>query len=147
MTMVRRKVSAPGKIIRYAVVGLGHIAQVAVLPAFGHARANSVLSALVSGDGVKLSKLSSRYGVEHTYTYDQYQEYLRSGFADAVYLALPNHLHKDYAVAALREGIHVLCEKPLGLTAAECKGDDPILGSSSRKTYGWPTACTSTMPI
>ncbi|CUS39805.1 Gfo/Idh/MocA family protein [Candidatus Nitrospira nitrificans] len=130
MNMTKRKMSAPRKIIRYAVVGLGHIAQAAVLPAFGHARANSVLSALVSGDEVKLSKLSSRYGVEHTYTYDQYDECLRSGFVDAVYLTLPNHLHKQYAIAALREGIHVLCEKPLGLTATECKA---MIRSSARR--------------
>jgi predicted dehydrogenase len=121
MNMIKRKVSVPRKIIRYAVVGLGHIAQAAVLPAFGHARANYVLSALVSGDRVKLSKLSSQYGVEHTYTYDRYHECLRSGLVDAVYLALPNHLHKEYVTVALREGIHVLCEKPLGLTATECK--------------------------
>ena len=121
MNTIKRKGSAPRKIIRYAVVGLGHIAQVAVLPAFGHARANYVLSALVSGDRVKLSKLSSQYGVEHTYTYDRYHECLRSGLVDAVYLALPNHLHKEYVTVALREGIHVLCEKPLGLTATECK--------------------------
>ncbi len=121
MNMIKRKVSAPRKVLRYAVVGLGHIAQVAVLPAFGHARTNYVLSALVSGDRVKLSKLSSQYGVEHTYTYDRYHECLRSGFVDAVYLALPNHLHKEYVTVALREGIHVLCEKPLGLTATECK--------------------------
>ena len=121
MKIIRRKRSKPRKIIRYAVVGLGHIAQAAVLPAFGHARVNYVLSALVSGDRVKLSKLSSRYRVEHTYTYDRYRECLRSGLVDAVYLALPNHLHKEYVTAALREGIHVLCEKPLGLTATECK--------------------------
>lgn len=121
MNMIRRKVPAPRKIIRYAVVGLGHIAQAAVLPAFGHARVNYVLRALVSGDGVKLTKLSSRYRVERTYTYDRYHECLRSGLVDAVYLALPNHLHKEYVIAALREGIHVLCEKPLGLTSAECK--------------------------
>jgi len=121
MNMIRRKVPAPRKIIRYAVVGLGHIAQAAVLPAFGHARVNYVLRALVSGDGVKLTKLSSQYRVERTYTYDRYHECLRSGLVDAVYLALPNHLHKEYVIAALREGIHVLCEKPLGLTSAECK--------------------------
>jgi glucose-fructose oxidoreductase len=108
------------KKVRYAVVGLGHIAQVAVLPAFHHARANSRLNALVSGSRAKLSKLSATYGVEHVYGYDRYDECLRSGAVDAVYLALPNHLHKRYASAALRRGVHVLCEKPLGLTASDC---------------------------
>lgn len=112
--------AAKQKKVRYAVVGLGHIAQAAVLPAFYHARSNSQLSALVSGNRVKLSKLSAAYGVEHAYSYDRYDECLRSGAIDAVYLALPNQLHKRYAIAALRKGIHVLCEKPLGLTTSDC---------------------------
>ena len=110
-----------GKKVRYAVVGLGHIAQAAVLPAFRHARTNSQLSALVSGSRVTLSKLSTTYKVDHTYDYDRYDECLESGAVDAVYLALPNHLHKRYASAALRKGIHVLCEKPLSLTVSDCK--------------------------
>ena len=97
------------------------MARVAVLPTFNNARTNSELSALVSGDGKKLSKLSSKYGVEHVYSYNQYLECLQSGLVDAVYLALPNHLHKRFVIAALREHIHVLCEKPLGLTTADCK--------------------------
>ncbi len=108
------------KKVRYAVVGLGHIAQVAMLPAFRHARTNSQLCALVSGSRAKRSKLSAMYGVEHTYDYDRYDECLRNGSIDAIYLALPNHLHKRYATAALRRGVHVLCEKPLGLTASDC---------------------------
>lgn len=111
----------PLKHVRYAVVGLGHIAQAAVLPAFQHARTNFRLSALVSGSRVKLSKLSAMYGVEYVYDYGRYDECLESGAVDAVYLALPNHLHKRYARAALRKGIHVLCEKPLGLTASDCE--------------------------
>ena len=54
----------PKRQIRYAVVGCGHIAQVAVLPAFANARRNSVLAALVSGDPVKRKTLSEKYGVE-----------------------------------------------------------------------------------
>ena len=64
----------PLKKVRYAVVGLGHIAQAAVLPAFRHARINSQLSALVSGNRVRLSKLSKTYKVEHTYDYYRYDE-------------------------------------------------------------------------
>jgi predicted dehydrogenase len=105
--------------IRYAVVGLGHIAQVAMLPAFGNARRNSVLAALVSSDSSKRRQLSEKYGIEKTYSYEQYDECLRSGI-DAVYLALPNHLHCDYAVRAARAGVHVLCEKPLALTEEDC---------------------------
>jgi glucose-fructose oxidoreductase len=108
------------KQIRYAVVGLGHIAQVAMLPAFGNARRNSVLTALVSSDQTKRAELCKKYGVENGYSYEQYDECLKSGLVDAVYIALPNHLHCDYAVRAARAGVHVLCEKPLALTEEDC---------------------------
>jgi glucose-fructose oxidoreductase len=106
--------------VRYAVVGLGHIAQVAVLPAFGHARRNSELAALVSGDEEKLRHLSRKYGVEHAWTYDELDVNLRRGAVDAVYIALPNHLHHECTLLAARAGVHVLCEKPLALTEHDC---------------------------
>ncbi|HEY7534001.1 MAG TPA: Gfo/Idh/MocA family oxidoreductase, partial [Nitrospiraceae bacterium] len=109
------------KKIRYAVVGLGHIAQVAVLPAFAHAGRNAQLTALVSGNSRKLQLLGKRYKVSHRYSYAQYDECLRSGAIDAVYIALPNHLHCDFAVRAAQAGIHILCEKPLALTQRECR--------------------------
>ena len=108
------------KQIRYAVVGLGHIAQVAVLPAFGNARRNSRLVGLVSGDPVKRAELAKKYGVERTWSYEEYDDCLKSGEIDAVYIALPNTLHRDYALRAARAGIHVLCEKPMAMTEEEC---------------------------
>ena len=111
---------APRK-VGYAVVGLGYIAQVAVMPAFAHARRNSRLVAFVSGDRVKKGTLGRRYGVEHVYGYEDYAECLANPDVDAVYIALPNHMHRDYAVAAARAGKHVLCEKPLAVTPGECE--------------------------
>jgi glucose-fructose oxidoreductase len=107
--------------IRYAVIGLGHIAQVAVLPAFAHARRNSQLTALVSDDPKKLKELSKKYKVAHTYTYQQYDECLQSGDIDAVYIALPNSMHAEYSTRAAKAGIHVLCEKPMAVTEKECE--------------------------
>jgi glucose-fructose oxidoreductase len=106
-------------IVRYAVVGLGHIAQVAMLPAFAHARRNSGLTALVSDDGAKLKQLAARYGVEHTFTYDDYDACLEQ--VDAVYIALPNSMHAEYTIRAARAGVHVLCEKPMAVTVEECR--------------------------
>jgi predicted dehydrogenase len=60
--------------IRYAVVGLGHIAQTAVLPAFKHAE-NSELAALVTGNPEKDHELSKRYSVK-AYTYDDLENAL-----------------------------------------------------------------------
>ena len=105
--------------IRYAVVGIGSIAQEAVLPAFEHAQ-NSELRALVSGDQEKRQELGRKYGV-HTYDYEHFDECLSSGEVDAVYIALPNHLHRQYAEAAAHAGIHILCEKPLAQNSQECR--------------------------
>jgi len=107
--------------VRYAVVGQGYISQVAILPAFAHARKNSELVALVSDDVEKLHKLGHKYRVERLYTYDQFDDCLSSGEIDAVFIALPNHLHHLFAQWAARAGVHVLCEKPLAVTADECE--------------------------
>jgi glucose-fructose oxidoreductase len=116
MPRTSSKLSAP---IRYAVVGLGHIAQNAVLPAFKHARKNSRLISLVSDDPGKLMELSDRYAVEKTYSYDQYEECLST--VDAVYIALPNSMHAEYTCRAANAGVHVLCEKPMAVTVDECE--------------------------
>jgi predicted dehydrogenase len=105
--------------IRYAVVGLGYISQNAVLPAFAHARRNSRLAALVSDDPVKLKTLSKKYHVKATYSYEQYEECLQH--VDAVYIALPNSMHAKYTIRAANAGVHVLCEKPMAVTADECQ--------------------------
>jgi predicted dehydrogenase len=107
--------------VRYAVVGLGYISQIAVLPAFAHARENSELVALVSGDATKLEKLAKKYRVTKTYSYEQYAECLASGEIDAVYIALPNNMHPAYTEGAAEAGIHVLCEKPMAVTEQECE--------------------------
>jgi glucose-fructose oxidoreductase len=104
--------------VRYAVVGLGHIAQVAVLPAFAHATRNSKLAALVSDDPAKRRALSRKYRVPG-FGYDEYDDALER--VDAVYIALPNSMHAEYAIRAARKRVHVLCEKPLAVTAEECE--------------------------
>jgi glucose-fructose oxidoreductase len=113
--------SKSGKKIRYGVVGLGYISQVAVLPAFAHVKENSELTALVSSDPQKLKTLSRKYEVQHTYSYEQYSECLKSGEIDAVYIGLPNHMHRAYTESAAQAGIHVLCEKPMAFDETECE--------------------------
>jgi len=105
--------------VRYAVVGLGHIAQVAVLPAFAHARRNSKLVALVSDDVRKRRELSRRYRLEASYGYDEFEDCLEQ--VDAVYIALPNSMHAEYTIRAANAGVHVLCEKPMAVTSDECE--------------------------
>jgi glucose-fructose oxidoreductase len=105
-------------VVRYAVVGLGHIAQVAVLPAFAHAQ-NSRLVAVVSSDAAKRRAAARKYGLEATYDYAGFDACLET--VDAVYIALPNHLHAEYTIRAAEAGVHVLCEKPMAVTVEECE--------------------------
>ena len=117
----RRRGARPSRgTVGYAVVGLGYIAQAAILPAFAHAKRNSRLVALVSGEARKRRALGRRYGVGAVYDYEDFEECLARPDVDAVYVALPNAMHRDFAVAAARAGKHVLCEKPLAVTAGEC---------------------------
>jgi predicted dehydrogenase len=111
--------TTPSGIVRYAVVGAGHIAQAAVLPAFAHARRNSRLVAIVSGDRAKRRELARRYALEHVFDYDEYDACLQA--VDAVYIALPNSMHAEYTIRAARAGVHVLVEKPMAVTAADCR--------------------------
>ncbi|MFZ3322837.1 MAG: Gfo/Idh/MocA family oxidoreductase [Usitatibacter sp.] len=108
------------KPVRYAVVGLGFISQLTVLPAFANAKRNSRLAALVSGNAAKRRALGKLYGVP-AYSYDEFDALMKGGDIDAVYIGLPNHLHREYAIRAARAGVHVLCEKPLAVTEADCK--------------------------
>jgi len=96
MTSSRRKWK-----VRYAVVGAGWIAQEAFMPAVAQT-GNSELAAIVTGDLKKAKALGRHYGVAHLYDYDGYDRMLADGVADAIYLALPNTMHRDYASAQRR---------------------------------------------
>jgi predicted dehydrogenase len=105
--------------IRYAVVGLGHIAQTAVLPAFEHAE-NSELAALITGNPEKDRELSERYGVR-AYAYPDLEKALEAEDVNAVYIATPNSLHREHTERSARLGVHVLCEKPMATTQEDCE--------------------------
>ncbi len=107
--------------IRYALIGLGYITQIAMLPAFRAAGRNSTIAALISGDKKKRDKLGRDYEVPHLAHYDAFDDLMRSGEVDALYIGLPNTMHRDYAVRAARAGVHVLCDKPMAMTVADCR--------------------------
>lgn len=107
--------------IRYAIVGAGNIAQVAVLPAFQHARENSELVAIVSSDAEKRRELGRRYGIGLTGDYDELEDVLERGEIDAVYICTPNDSHREFCERAARVRVHVLCEKPMADTVEDCQ--------------------------
>lgn len=106
--------------IRYAVVGAGWISQEAFLPGAGQS-GNSRVTAIVSGDRAKASRLAEFHGIPEVVDYDGYDALLASDRIDAVYIALPNSMHCDHAVRAARAGKHVMVEKPLANTVAEAE--------------------------
>ncbi|CAJ0720349.1 Glucose--fructose oxidoreductase [Ralstonia edaphis] len=112
-----RTVQSP---VRYAVVGAGWISQAAFLPGVAQS-GNSVVTALVTGDEAKATALADRYGIQHVHGYADYDQLLASGDIDAIYLALPNDMHRQYALPALQRGIHVLLEKPMATSEADCE--------------------------
>lgn len=121
----------PG-IVRYAVVGAGWISQDAFMPGVERS-GNSSLTAIVTGDQKKAEALGRRYGIERTYHYDAYRAALESRGFDAIYLALPNDQHAQFAIPALEAGIHVLLEKPMATSEAECAAIEAAARTSGAK--------------
>jgi predicted dehydrogenase len=107
--------------LRFGVVALGYISQVAMLPAFEGARRACSVGALISGSREKLRAIADAYEVETIGNYRDLEKIAASGVIDAVYIALPNTMHRAMTLRALDAGLHVLCEKPLAMTAADCK--------------------------
>ncbi|WP_417205492.1 Gfo/Idh/MocA family protein [Antarctobacter sp.] len=106
--------------VRYAVVGAGWISQIAFMPAVAQT-GNSRITAIVSGNAEAAGKLAAFHDVPEVVGYDGYDALLASDRIDAVYIALPNSMHADYTIRALKAGKHALVEKPLALTQAECQ--------------------------
>ena len=104
--------------INYAVVGAGWISQVAFLPGVAQS-GNSRVAAIVTGDRAKAARLADFYGIGEIVGYDGYDALLASPAIDAVYIALPNHMHADYAIRAARAGKHIMVEKPLAVSEDE----------------------------
>ena len=110
------------KKVRYAIVALGDISQESLMPGVKHT-GNSVITALVTGDPTKAAELAKQYDVpaDAVYGYDQFPALLSSGKIDALYLATPNFRHAEFAVPALKAGVHVLLEKPMEISVARCQ--------------------------
>jgi predicted dehydrogenase len=113
--------NAAGKKTGYAVIGLGRIA--------GHfmpgsrMTTNSQITGLVSGHRDKAERIAAEYGVPASsiYNYENFDEIAKNPAIEAVYVALPNSMHAEYTIRAAKAGKHVLCEKPMATSVADCE--------------------------
>ena len=108
------------KPIGYAVVGLGSIAEVAVLPAFRKSKKSRVV-ALVSHDFDRAKAMGKKFGVKHCYAYEDYDRCLQQPDVGAVFIASVNGEHAEQTIRAAAAGKHVLCEKPMANSVEECR--------------------------
>lgn len=85
------------------------------------------VTALCDLESARARALAERFGVTDTFT--DVEELLDAGVCDAVIVATPNHLHEPHVLSALRAGVHVLCERPLALTA---RGVERVLAAAQK---------------
>lgn len=104
------------KKIKWGVLGYARIARLSGIPAIKMAP-NSEFYAIASRDEEKLRQCKEDFGVVKTYT--SYDDLLDDPDIDAVYIPLPNSLHKEWTIKAANKGKHVLCEKPVALNTQE----------------------------
>ncbi len=103
--------------VKWGVLSTANIARTQFLPALMDAH-NAVLQAVGSRDLAKAQEVASQFGAAKAY--GSYDELLSDPEVEAVYIPLPNSMHKEWTIKALRAGKHVLCEKPMALNIEEC---------------------------
>ncbi len=106
------------KPIGWGMVGTRGWSDMILGPAVNAAR-GARLNGVLSSKRANAERYCARHGVARGYT--DIDAFLADPAIDVVWIASPNHLHKDQAIAALKAGKHVLCEKPMALEVAECR--------------------------
>jgi glucose-fructose oxidoreductase len=111
-----------GRKMGYAIVGLGTYGKDVIIPRFADCE-HSRLAAVVSGDAAKARAVADAHGLpaRSVYSYADFDRIRDDPDVDIVYVCLPNSMHADYTVRAFRAGKHVLCEKPMAISVAECE--------------------------
>lgn len=104
--------------VRWGVMGCARIAIEQLIPAMIQAEGATV-RAVASRTLAKAQDVAKRFGIDRAY--GSYEELLADPDLEAIYIPLPNHLHKPWSIAAVRAGKHVLCEKPIALNGDEAR--------------------------
>lgn len=104
--------------LRWGIIGCAGIAEGAVIPGLRLTERNEV-AAIASRNAEKAKATADKHGIAAAY--GSYEALLEDSSIDAVYIPLPNHLHKEWTIRAAQAGKHILCEKPMALNAAEAE--------------------------
>ncbi|MBZ5617701.1 MAG: Gfo/Idh/MocA family oxidoreductase [Acidobacteriia bacterium] len=102
--------------VRWGILGVARIATVKVIPAMQRGELCEI-TGIASRDRGKAEEAARRLGIPRAY--GSYEEMLADPQIEAVYNPLPNHFHVPWSIRAAEAGKHVLCEKPIALSAAE----------------------------
>ncbi|MCM3175583.1 Gfo/Idh/MocA family oxidoreductase [Paenibacillus sp. MER 99-2] len=104
--------------LRWGILGSASIAVRSVIPGLQQSELN-VVTAIASRDEEKAKQTADQLGIDQAY--GSYEALLADDSIDAIYIPLPNHLHREWTIRAAEAGKHILCEKPLALTAKEAE--------------------------
>ncbi|QSF44850.1 Gfo/Idh/MocA family protein [Paenibacillus tianjinensis] len=102
--------------LRWGIIGCAQIATGSVMPAILESE-TGIIEAVASRGLEKSSAVAAEFGINKAY--GSYEELLADKDIDAVYIPLPNHLHREWVIRAAEAGKHVLCEKPIALNSTE----------------------------
>ena len=111
-----------GKKLRVALIGLGAYATNNLLPGIKNSQMCE-LAGIVTGTPAKKAAWQAKHNLaeKNCYNYENFDEIKNNADIDAVYIVLPNSMHKEYALRAAKAGKHVICEKPMSVSAKEAK--------------------------
>jgi len=104
--------------LRWGILSTASIAREKWIPGVRRGRRGEVV-AIASRDGEAARRVAAELGIPRAH--DSYESLLADPEIDAVYIPLPNDLHREWTIAAARAGKHVLCEKPIALTSADAE--------------------------
>ena len=128
------KAAEPGRKLGYAILGLGYYATRIIMPRFAECE-HSRLTALVSGTPEKLKTFGEQYGIpeSHRYSYETFDRIADNPDVDIVYVITPNSLHRVFTERAAQAGKHVMCEKPMATSSADCEAMIAACKAAGRK--------------
>ena len=118
----------------YAIVGLGTYGLDVIIPQFANCE-HSRLAAVVSGDPEKARRVAEKHRLpaQSVYSYAEFDRIRANPDVDIVYICLPNSMHAEFTIRAARAGKHVMCEKPMAVSVAECEAMIAACRKANRK--------------